>query len=334
MDHLKHLIENTLIPHSAFSAATKQLEQCFTYAKNALEPICLPIVGESRTGKSRTLEYILQKHLRVRSDEGVHIPVIAVRTPAKPTVKGLAEQLLLALGDPKFDKGTEQVKTARLQTIISQCGTRMIIVDEFQHFIDKGSSKIAYHVTDWLKTLVEESRVAIVVAGLPTCLDVIVRNEQLDGRFMAPIVMPRFTWEKLDDREEFIAILAEFHASMSPHFDLPNFSNDEMAFRFHCASGGLIGYVAKMLRIAVWQAIDENNKTIQLAELAKAQAMAVNLGKLENPFNPSFSAIPTPAKLGLFASIGAHIEQAVSGRSKLKVNKPDWASDLLLEREA
>jgi hypothetical protein len=32
--------------------------------------------------------------------------------------------------------------------------TRMIMIDEFQHFYDKGTKLIIHHVTDWLKILV------------------------------------------------------------------------------------------------------------------------------------------------------------------------------------
>ena len=52
-----------------------------------------------------------------------------------------------------------------------------------------------HHVADWLKILVDETRCALVVAGLPSCQTVIDSNEQLAGRFHAPILMPRFSWQ-------------------------------------------------------------------------------------------------------------------------------------------
>lgn len=327
MENIRHLIEDTLVPHTAFAKATKHLDQCFEYAQNAREPICLPIVGESRTGKSRSLEYLLLKHPRTRTDDGVHIPIIYVRAPANPTELALATTILKAMGDPKYDKGTGTVKTGRLETLIEECGVRMIIVDELQHFIDKGTAKIAYIVADWLKNLVESRKVALVVAGLPSCLDVVALNEQLEGRFISPVILPRFDWMNLEHRAEFIGIITEFHEQLSKHFDLPDLSTEEMAFRFHCASGGLMGYLTKTLRQVVWQAIDEGRKVIQLHHIAEAQQIAVKMGELENPFSNSFSTAPTQKKLHSFAKLGAHIDQAISPHNKPTKKRQKVAND-------
>lgn len=318
MTNIKTLIEDTLVPHTAFVCATTQLEQCFRYAEDAKEPICLPIIGESRTGKSRSLENLEMAHPRLRTAEGMHVPVFSVRTPAKPTVKGLAERMLHTLGDPKFGKGTEQVKTYRLQHLLSECQTRMVVVDEFQHFVDKGSSKIAYHVADWLKMIVGESKVAIVVSGLPNCIDVLRANEQLAGRFMAPVVMPRFKWNVADHRAEFAGILAAFHEQIALHFDLPDLSSDEMAFRFHCASGGLMGYITKILRTAVWMALDENRRSISLEDFEIALKKSVEMGfqSAESiaPFSRDFSINPTTDLLDRVAKIGTRVEIAFPHR--------------------
>jgi len=315
----KTIIENTLVPHTAFSLATTQLDQCFRYAQDAIEPICLPILGESRTGKSRSLETFLMKHPRNRQPDGMHIPALYIRVPAKPTVKGFVEQMLRAIGDPKFDKGTEQVKTHRLQQLMTQCKTRMVVMDEFQHFVDKGSSKVAYHVADWLKLLVDECKVAIVVAGLPSCRKVLMDNEQFAGRFMSPVILPRFDWNNANHADEFIAILGAFHEQMAVHFDLPELQSSEMAFRFYCASGGLIGYLAKMLRAAVWMACDQNRKSISLEDLSAAFCMSISMDKMgeaiPNPFSRGFIPQPTTHLLELVANIGKHVEPAISRRA-------------------
>jgi len=78
------------------------------------------------------------------------------------------------------------------------------MIDEFQHFQDKGSRRIMHHVADWLKILVDDSKVALVVAGLSSCGAVISQNEQLAGRFLSPILMPRFDWKIDNHREEFV----------------------------------------------------------------------------------------------------------------------------------
>jgi len=271
----ENIVESTLIPHQAFEEAIRRIEQCLTYSSNASEAICIALVGESRTGKSRVLEECEARHPVIRDNEGLNVPILRVTTPSKPSVIGLAELMLRAMGDPLFDRGTENSKTSRLQALMQNCGTRMVMIDEFQHFVDKGSHKVMHHVADWLKILVDDSNVALVVAGLPTCLAVLEQNEQLAGRFLSPIFMPRFDWLHDEQREEFKAILGAFHESLSIHFDLPVLDGDEMAFRCYCGTGGLIGYLSKFLRQMVWNALDANKRSISLQELEKAHNESV-----------------------------------------------------------
>lgn len=253
------------------------------------------------------------------------IPVLSTKAPAKPTVKGLAEQMLLKIGDPMFNKGTELTKTQRLQMLMEQCGTKMVIVDEFQHFIDKGSAKVAYHVADWLKILVDECKVAVVVAGLPSCRGVLEQNSQLDGRFMAPVVMPRFDWANGEHRDEFVAILGAFEESIAKHFELPNLTSDEMAFRVYCATGGLIGYLAKILRTSVWNAVDGKQHSIDLTALRVAHLTSVgspgSVSNLIDPFSSSFEICPSTDLLQRVAKIGIASEPASTRRGAAQRRK-------------
>lgn len=320
MTNPKTIVESTLVPHRAFEQATRRLEQCFAYANNASEPICIAIVGESRTGKSRALEECEDRHPSVRDNEGLSIPILRVKTPSKPTVKGLAEVMLRAMRDPLFDRGTEISKTSRLQTLMLNCGTQMVMIDEFQHFVDKGSHKVMHHVADWLKILVDDSRVALVVAGLPSCQAVLDQNEQLAGRFLSPVFMPRFDWLCDEHRDEFIAILGAFHDSINQHFDLPALDGEEMAFRCYCGTGGLMGYLSKFLRQMVWNALDANKKSISLSELAQAHYEAVwaesgPLG-IPNPFSKEFSSARTDDIISRVKGMGTSIEPQPAVRNR------------------
>lgn len=302
------IVEQTLIPHAAFEEAQRRLDQCYKYSLDSPEPVCLALVGESRTGKSRSIEEFRLKHTSYRTAEGFKVPILCVQAPSKPTVKSLAEVLLENLGDPKPSAGTENAMTCRLKHLMRAAGTRMIIIDEFQHFQDKGTHKIMYHVADWLKVLVDTTHIALVVSGLPSCLAVVHQNEQLAGRFLSPIHMPRFDWRSDDDRDMFIAILEAFHVRLSQYYDLPDFGDESMAFRFYCGTGGLIGYVARFLRTVVWNAEDCKSRVISLSDLERGNQTAVwgsdGISKLLNPFSRDFIAAPNEALLAEIRKLG------------------------------
>lgn len=305
----RDIIESTLIPHTAFEHATQRLEQCFECAPGAREPICIAVIGESRTGKSRLIEEFEVDHPMTRTPEGLTLPVLRVKTPSTPTIKGLAEVLLDAIQDPRASAGTAFQKTKRLKTLMGEVGTVILMIDEFHHFYDRMSHKVLHPVTDWLKIMVDDTKVALVVAGLPSCRAVLMQNEQLAGRFLTPIAMPRFDWRDRDQREEFVAILAAFHESLTRFFDVPALDTPEMAFRCYCASGGLIGYLSKFLRQAVWNAVDARTKQINLGALMRAHAEAVwrsdGPDGSPSPFSRDFEIEPNEALLEKARALGA-----------------------------
>lgn len=106
---LKSFIEQMLVPHTAFQKASKALDEAFKAAPHIKDPYGLFISGESRTGKSRVIEEMNLTYPPSRDEFGLKMPIVTVTVPAKPTVKGLASELLRAFGDPVPDSGTVQI---------------------------------------------------------------------------------------------------------------------------------------------------------------------------------------------------------------------------------
>ena len=314
----RNLVDQILVPHAAFQGALRRIGQCYRNAQAHGTPACVAIVGPSRTGKTSVLGQFATGYPTVRSAEGVEVPILRVKTPSKPTVKSMAEIMLREMGDPRFDKGTENARTGRLMTLIRNCGTRMTMIDEFQHFYDKGQNRVMHHAADWLKVLVDDTGIALVVAGIPGCLATIEQNEQLRGRFRAPVIFERFDWRSPEDREEFAAILGAFYDALAKHIDLPDFTSAEMTFRLYCATGGLIGYLAMLLSQLVWDAIDDKRKVITLKHLRAAFAQSVysshDYGDGPDPFSARFSTEPSEELLATVSRIGAPLPAEIEGR--------------------
>src|SRR5271169_3443019 len=114
MNSLASLVDNTLVSHAPFQAAVREIETCFEFAREASEPICVALIGPSRTGKSRVLDVCERQHPKVRREDGMCVPILRVTTPSKPTVKGLAEVLLEGLRrgrrDPRHRERTDPAR--------------------------------------------------------------------------------------------------------------------------------------------------------------------------------------------------------------------------------
>lgn len=332
---MKNIVDQILVPHTAVEKAINRIMRCFITAKDSQEPICISVIGPARTGKTRVFNFIESQHPRYRLDDGLIVPILKVTTPSNPTVKGLAEVLLHKLGDQTPSKGTEVNMTTRLLKLLEEAQTRMIIVDEFQHFFDKQSHKVMHHVADWLKTVIDDSKVALVVGGLPTCQAVLNQNEQLSGRFLGQVVMPRFDWENGESRIEFIGILEAFQ-EMLTEYEMPKLDTDEMAFRFYCATGGLIGYVVKILRQAIWNAIFEETKVISLESLKIAYQESVyvdeSINGLPLAFDKGFITLATKDLLERVKMIGVKSPELQPIRRSRKSNEKLTSSQVLAAR--
>src|SRR5712671_3649452 len=104
----------------------------------------------------------------------------------------MASKRWLRLGDPLWSRGNTVSKSIRLRELFKRCRVRLLALDEFQHFVDVRQANIPNEVADWLKEQVEEARLAIVVAGLQRCLEVLRQNEQLRRRFSATLRVGAF----------------------------------------------------------------------------------------------------------------------------------------------
>lgn len=263
------MVAEIRVDHAAYAHGLKELKAALRSVGRSANPICLHLIGDTRTGKSTMLEDFIQQHRRIVTPGGARQTVVYAKIPDKGTVKGLLERLLHALGDPYWYRGSETNQTHRLLTLLEQVGCRMIILDEFQHLADKGQKKRLRSTADWLKMLVDSKQWALVAAGLPESASVIQSNRQLRERFDAPIKLPMFDWREADGRRQFRAILKAFQAQLHP-FELPDLASDAMAIRMYLATGGRIGIIAKLLDRAIRNAVDSGSIKIPVEDLQKA----------------------------------------------------------------
>ncbi|RRQ22252.1 TniB family NTP-binding protein [Thiohalobacter thiocyanaticus] len=320
-----NIINKIMVCHSHVDRAMHLMERCYRGALEGGDARGLAVIGESGSGKSKILKYSKKIHSPHRDADGRKVPVLLASVPSKPTVMNLVEELLYEIGDNLYHKGTEAQKTKRLRKFLRSAETRILALDEFQHFVDQSSHKIQHEVADWLKILVEKTGVSLVVAGLPRLSYVIKSNEQLERRFQAPAIMPRFNWAVHDDQVEFRSILDAMQEGLSS-YSFPCLSEYEMAFRVYCATGGLIGRVANLFKEVIANSYDTGRTEISLEDLAVAalQASYDLPSEIKEPFSRSFKVLPSEELITEVMKIGA--EQDLPPEKPKRRRKPKTMS--------
>lgn len=281
------LAESIFIEHPRLKELIALIRHAQLYSRIAAEPECVFIGGLPGAGKTTLVEHYERLFPHVAHEEGVEVPVLCGRVPSKATDNNLATALLLKLEDPAAEMGTAFNRTMRLYRFIKACGVRLIIMDEFQHFVDKDSWRILKNVSDWLKNLIDETGVPIVLIGMPYAVEILDApgNEQLQRRFAVRSSIEPFRWDTDEERRQFRVFLRKVDDKL-PLNDCSNLSDPLTAFRFYCATNGRVGKVMKVVRKATEIALDEGLERLTFDALADAydERLMADQPESVNPF--------------------------------------------------
>jgi hypothetical protein len=145
--------------------------------------------------------------------------------------------------------------------------------------------KINHDVSDCFKSIVNETKVPVVLFGLEESRNVVDCNEQLKRRFSMRFNLPLFGNENQERIREFTTLLSQFDRLLP--FPQPiGLATDEMVARFLYAGDGLIDSITKIIRDAAEIAIEKEQDTIYLEDFAKAYNLHFHLheNKNKHPF--------------------------------------------------
>lgn len=283
--HSNFSIRHGVIEYPAFCEATRKIEQIHRRWRNTQIPTGILLTGQSGSGKTTVLEQYKSRYPKREETERTVEPILSVSTPAKPSVKNLAEAMLEAFGGPALHRGSAEEKTRRIYKYMRECRVEMLFLDEFHHFLDARRFSDASYVTDWLKNLINYLQIPVVIAGLPRAAAVIRMNEQLARRFSSAFYLRPFSFDSHEGRQEFRAVLKLMHSRLP--VKCVELHEANLARRFYVASNGLIDYVAKIIDEALMLAAEQDVLELDehLFSIAFEDAVWRDVPAELNPFN-------------------------------------------------
>jgi len=288
LQEVQKVLDSVFIRHSAFKTIKSQFDECLNSYTGHGEPICMLVHGHSGVGKTTLASSYLADYPPVYLEERKIVPVLNAVIPVPATMKNMASELLEKLGDPYSDRGTLEQRTKRLRKLLKECKTELIILDEFQHFIDRKSERVILDVSDWLKNLISNTSIPVVLVGLSYSREVLFANEQLMRRFSYQAEMKPFSWDDGHSRKEFVKILSVIDRELANVFgNKAGFTN--YANRFYAATKGLIALMIKLIRGSAREAVVSASDRIELRHLAKAyKDRLLTNNEMANPFSSNW----------------------------------------------
>ena len=214
--------------HDSYHRCLQAILNCHsTYGAHT--PRSLRIVGFPGTGKTWLIEEVLRRLPATRDDFGPRIPALRVEIPSPPTIKTLLMEILAELKDPAPTSGTLAQMEHRVLTLLRNARVELLLVDEVQHFVIKGSRVPVDLTANMFKTLINKTRLPVVLLGAPSSRKLFRATSQLRSRIPQELSLHAFQWDDPTDRAAFFGIVKR-------QFPL-GFENDEFLFQSAIARG-------------------------------------------------------------------------------------------------
>ncbi|QDU92329.1 TniB family NTP-binding protein [Lignipirellula cremea] len=277
---------NLIVLHPRFRDAVELLRRCHESARTASEPACGALLGASGVGKTSVISHYHKLHPAAETETATCQPVLRVTLQPDARPKGIAADLLLALGDPAWSSGTVQTLTNRAVKLLQRCRVELIVFDEFHHLFDMDRAKVMTKAAQWLKVLIVNTSIPIVVCGMPEA-EHVLRAEHTERRFKERLRLHCFTWRTPAGRREFCGMLKRLDQTL-PLAEESQLADPDLAGRFYLACRGVPDYLMTLVRGGVAEALGRRSERIELPDLARVfeakLAQQRVLAEQPNPF--------------------------------------------------
>jgi hypothetical protein len=225
------------------------------------------VTGQSGSGKSFLVKTYAAMFPATDDCTGRCMPVLVAKAPPRPTVATMGAQLLKAIGVPRARRGSKEWdETDRLLYLINELGVEIIILDEVNNLHDHAGQSVLSEFTDWVKSLLDDTGLPVVLVGLPRSTSIILQNMQLRRRFSGGVTLAPFARDSGASWREFRAVLKTLHRRTP--LEAVQYFDQLTARRFYYASAGLFDYLYKII-----------NKAIEIAHPAGASITVDTLAK-------------------------------------------------------
>lgn len=235
--------------------ALARMEELLEYPRITRMPNML-LVAPPFNGKSSILERFLSLHAPVIDPEKESnvCPVVLIEAPPKPDISDFYIRILDFLGAPYKSKSAPGENYSQIKKLFRAVGVKLLMVDEIHHLI-AGSTKRQQEFRNALKSLGNETKVSMVVAGTHDAHNAFNTDPQMSSRF-PPFELP--LWRK---NVEFGSLLATLEMRL-PLRRPSRLKDSQILAAIHIRAEGTLGDTCDLLKELAIDAI--KNKTEQI----------------------------------------------------------------------
>ncbi|WFU10296.1 TniB family NTP-binding protein [Rhizobium sp. CB3090] len=146
------------------------------------ETFAVTIHAETGMGKSALIEQVLKDEEAFQPvPDGYgnfYYPALYIKAPSKASVPDLAEALLSAMNYEVIRRKSTEGMVQDVRRYLRRRGTRVVIIDDFQHVLESPQYKGPSHIADTIKNMLQHPTwpIFVVLVGLPEIKEVVLRD--------------------------------------------------------------------------------------------------------------------------------------------------------------
>ncbi len=271
-------LSDCVVLHPRFKEALTGIQQLVTQADVSGLPFGATVVGDSGSGKT-TLMAALQRFVPAQDLLGERPSALCLSAQSCPTIGDLLGKLIRQLGFPAAIRGNRiSDQSLNLIAALKDRNIKALFIQDFQHLYRGARDKSAAGITDWLKQLVEDAGVVIVLFGTPELGDLSHLNPQLHSRSPARYRLTRF-----ERNDEWIAFLQGMALRCKSIDWAPIHQRYER--ELHIVSDGLLRPLKQVLTAAATIFIRDELQELNSGVFAAAHQMVFGTdSSVPNPF--------------------------------------------------
>lgn len=288
------------VVHPYFKVALDTIDEAIETTEICGEPSSVLLLGNGGTGKTRVCDTLAAKFgvpETVRNGEEIILtkPIINCAVPPNTTLKGLIEGILQELGGVIKNQSISRLEYM-LYTLLKTCKTKLIMLDEWQHLLTRGSEKTRGAVTDWVKVLTDTFDGTVILSGTLKCEVIVDDDDQLSGRFPYRVYLRNFSIDTEIEKRIFTGLICAFAHEIKQSMPLNEviaLTDEAILLGLYAFSAGNLRTLRKVLHAALKSALERNDRRFLVADLAYAANRIKSPNRLTkaNPFEISFKEL-------------------------------------------
>lgn len=273
-------LRNFICHHSDFSKALKAIDESMQISQINNQPVGCLLLGKGGVGKSTICKLLKSRNKSYKcieeNTEKLIVPAFYFPIPSPITIKSLAIRMLEELGCNDH-KGTSEQLNYRLRILLKECKTQLIMLDEFHHIYNTSAqkNKSSENVANWIKTLADETKISICLAGLPSIQENLFIDSQLARRFSRTLILNPLTLNINNKTGTLLPFLKQtslyIFNNLNIKFD-PDITSSDIIKRIFLATSGYQAYIMLLIYHSCLNALENDRLIVLLSDFHEAYA--------------------------------------------------------------